>query len=52
MGMNKIASNLEAAKRELSYYLEKDYKRKYEGFDQILRNYDWYDIDAGGVFGQ
>ena len=34
MGMNKIASNLEAAKKENSVItLEKDYKRKYEGFD-------------------
>jgi N-acetylmuramoyl-L-alanine amidase len=38
MGMNKIASNLEAAKKENSVItLEKDYKRKYEGFDQILQ---------------
>ncbi len=34
MGMNKIASNLEAAKKENAVItLEKDYKRKYEGFD-------------------
>lgn len=34
MGMNKIASNLEAAKKENSVItLEKDYKRNYEGFD-------------------
>ena len=34
MGMNKIASNLEAAKKENSVItLEKDYKQKYEGFD-------------------
>jgi N-acetylmuramoyl-L-alanine amidase len=34
MGMNKIASNLEAAKKENSVItLEKDYKKKYEGFD-------------------
>lgn len=34
MGMNKIASNLEAAKKENSVItLEKDYKRKYEGYD-------------------
>jgi N-acetylmuramoyl-L-alanine amidase len=34
MGMNKVASNLEAAKKENSVItLEKDYKRKYEGFD-------------------
>lgn len=34
MGMSKIASNLEAAKKENSVItLEKDYKRKYEGFD-------------------
>ena len=34
MGMNKIASNLEAAKAENSVItLEKDYKQKYEGFD-------------------
>jgi N-acetylmuramoyl-L-alanine amidase len=34
MGMNKIASNLEAAKKENSVItLEKDYKTKYEGFD-------------------
>ncbi|MEL1241031.1 N-acetylmuramoyl-L-alanine amidase family protein [Flavobacterium flavipallidum] len=34
MGMTKIASNLEAAKKENSVItLEKDYKRKYEGFD-------------------
>lgn len=34
MGMSKIASNLEAAKRENSVIsLEKDYKQKYEGFD-------------------
>ncbi len=34
MGMTKVASNLEAAKRENSVItLEKDYKRKYEGFD-------------------
>lgn len=34
MGMSKIASNLEAAKKENSVItLEKDYKHKYEGFD-------------------
>ncbi len=34
MGMTKIASNLEAAKKENSVItLEKDYKKKYEGFD-------------------
>lgn len=34
MGMSKIASNLEAAKRENSVIsLEKDYKQKYEGYD-------------------
>ncbi|MFA9188443.1 N-acetylmuramoyl-L-alanine amidase [Flavobacterium sp. FBOR7N2.3] len=34
MGMTKIASNLEASKKENSVVtLEKDYKRKYEGFD-------------------
>jgi N-acetylmuramoyl-L-alanine amidase len=34
MGMNKIASNLEAAKKENSVItMEKDYKQKYEGFD-------------------
>lgn len=34
MGMTKIASNLEAAKKENSVItLEKDYKTKYEGFD-------------------
>ncbi|MFL9829300.1 N-acetylmuramoyl-L-alanine amidase family protein [Flavobacterium sp. ARAG 55.4] len=34
MGMTKIASNLEASKKENSVItLEKDYKRKYEGFD-------------------
>lgn len=34
MGMSKIASNLEAAKKENSVItLEKDYKAKYEGFD-------------------
>lgn len=34
MGMSKVASNLEAAKKENSVItLEKDYKRKYEGFD-------------------
>lgn len=34
MGMNKIASNLEAAKKENAVItLEKDYKQKYEGFD-------------------
>ncbi|MEO8253277.1 MAG: N-acetylmuramoyl-L-alanine amidase [Flavobacterium sp.] len=34
MGMSKIASNLDAAKKENSVItLEKDYKRKYEGFD-------------------
>jgi N-acetylmuramoyl-L-alanine amidase len=34
MGMTKIASNLEAAKKENSVItLEKDYQRKYEGFD-------------------
>jgi N-acetylmuramoyl-L-alanine amidase len=34
MGMNKIASNLEAAKKENAVItLEKDYKKKYEGFD-------------------
>ncbi|WP_281322014.1 N-acetylmuramoyl-L-alanine amidase family protein [Flavobacterium aestivum] len=34
MGMNKIASNLEAAKQENSVItMEKDYKQKYEGFD-------------------
>jgi N-acetylmuramoyl-L-alanine amidase len=34
MGMSKIASNLEAAKKENSVItLESDYKRKYEGFD-------------------
>jgi hypothetical protein len=29
MGMNKIASNLEAAKKNSIITLEKDYKRKY-----------------------
>ncbi|MGO4904071.1 N-acetylmuramoyl-L-alanine amidase family protein [Flavobacterium sp. W20_MBD1_R3] len=34
MGLSKIASNLEAAKKENSVItLEKDYQRKYEGFD-------------------
>ncbi|MEN2402223.1 N-acetylmuramoyl-L-alanine amidase [Flavobacterium sp. MC2016-06] len=34
MGLSKVASNLEAAKNENSVItLEKDYKRKYEGFD-------------------
>lgn len=34
MGLNKNASNLEAAKRENEVIsLEKDYKQKYEGFD-------------------
>jgi N-acetylmuramoyl-L-alanine amidase len=34
MGMTKVASNLEAAKKENSVItLEKDYKEKYEGFD-------------------
>ncbi|WP_418263081.1 N-acetylmuramoyl-L-alanine amidase family protein [Flavobacterium faecale] len=34
MGMNKISSNLEVAKKENSVItLEKDYKTKYEGFD-------------------
>ncbi|TRX21548.1 N-acetylmuramoyl-L-alanine amidase family protein [Flavobacterium franklandianum] len=34
MGMSKLASNLEAAKKENSVIsLEKDYKQKYEGFD-------------------
>jgi N-acetylmuramoyl-L-alanine amidase len=34
MGLSKTASNLEAAKKENSVItLEKDYKRKYEGFD-------------------
>jgi N-acetylmuramoyl-L-alanine amidase len=34
MGMNKVASNLEAAKKENAVItLEKDYKKKYEGFD-------------------
>lgn len=34
MGMSKVASNLEAAKKENSVVtLEKDYKQKYEGFD-------------------
>lgn len=34
MGMTKVASNLEAAKKENSVItLEKDYKQKYEGFD-------------------
>lgn len=34
MGLSKTASNLEAAKNENSVItLEKDYKRKYEGFD-------------------
>jgi len=34
MGMSKIASNLEAAKKENSVItLESDYQRKYEGFD-------------------
>jgi N-acetylmuramoyl-L-alanine amidase len=34
MGMSKVASNLEAAKKENSVItLEKDYKHKYEGFD-------------------
>lgn len=34
MGMNKIASNLEVAKKENSVIIqEKDYKQKYEGFD-------------------
>ena len=34
MGMSKVASNLEAAKKENAVItLEKDYKRKYEGYD-------------------
>jgi N-acetylmuramoyl-L-alanine amidase len=34
MGLSKVASNLQAAKEENSVItLEKDYKRKYEGFD-------------------
>ncbi len=34
MGMSKIASNLEAAKRENAVItMEKDYKEKYDGFD-------------------
>jgi N-acetylmuramoyl-L-alanine amidase len=34
MGMTKVASNLEAARKENSVItLEKDYKQKYEGFD-------------------
>jgi N-acetylmuramoyl-L-alanine amidase len=34
MGMSKLASNLDAAKKENSVItLEKDYKQKYEGFD-------------------
>ena len=34
MGMSKLASNLEAAKKENSVItLEKDYKQKYEGYD-------------------
>ena len=34
MGMSKVASNLDAAKKENSVItLEKDYKQKYEGFD-------------------
>ena len=34
MGMTKVASNLEAAKKENAVItLEKDYKQKYEGFD-------------------
>nr|WP_315246125.1 N-acetylmuramoyl-L-alanine amidase [uncultured Flavobacterium sp.] len=34
MGLSKVSSNLEAAKKENSVItLEKDYKRKYEGFD-------------------
>ncbi|SEO00251.1 N-acetylmuramoyl-L-alanine amidase [Flavobacterium sp. CF108] len=34
MGLSKVASNLEAAKKENSVItLEKDYKRKYDGFD-------------------
>lgn len=34
MGMSKVASNLEAAKKENSVIsLEKDFKQKYEGFD-------------------
>ena len=34
MGLSKVASNLEAAKKENSVVtLEKDYKEKYEGFD-------------------
>lgn len=34
MGMSKVASNLEAAKKENAVItLEKDYKQKYEGFD-------------------
>jgi N-acetylmuramoyl-L-alanine amidase len=34
MGMNKVASNLEAAKKENAVItMEKDYKQKYEGFD-------------------
>lgn len=34
MGLSKVASNLEAAKKENSVItLEKDYKQKYEGFD-------------------
>ena len=37
MGMSKLASNLEAAKKENSVItLEKDYKQKYEGFDPNL----------------
>ncbi len=37
MGMSKVASNLEAAKKENAVItLEKDYKQKYEGFDPNL----------------
>jgi N-acetylmuramoyl-L-alanine amidase len=51
MGMNKIASNLE--KKENSVItLEKDYKKENtKVLTKFSRNYDWHDIDAGGVFG-
>jgi N-acetylmuramoyl-L-alanine amidase len=51
MGMNKIAS--EAAKKENSVItLEKDYKRKYEGFDPNSPETMIDMMQEGGVFGQ
>jgi N-acetylmuramoyl-L-alanine amidase len=50
MGMNKVASqHLEAKKENSVITLEKDYKRKYEGFDPNSPETRLIDFDAGRI---